>query len=201
MPPFQGKIAPKPGVDRKGGTVTRRRTALGLFFFLFLLTQGSALGLTDVEWNDAVQAAESVDAAVAEPPLTGTDVSVVGGGSSVTGTNFAFSAFSRDGVVEGQMSVTDRLGNHLSADVVCVTAIVSPGGRGGLARLVGELREPQFGVLPTMFFDVFDSNAAGGAGDLWNVSSSPVPPEEFECSPSTPVDPVDNGNIAVRSLN
>jgi hypothetical protein len=197
---FTGKISPVNGQPTGRRIVTRARTVLGLFFFLFVLTQGSASALTDVEWSNSVQAAEAIEPTLSEPPLTGTDVSVIGGGVSATAANFAFSAFRRDGEVSGRMTLSDRLGNNFSADVVCITAVVAPDGRGGLARLVGRLTEPQFATNLTMFFDVFDSNLAGGGGDLLNVSSSPLPPEEFPCFPTMPVDPVANGNIAVRSL-
>lgn len=177
----------------------RAATAVGLFFSLFTLTSGSATAVTDVEWGDAVQAAESVDPTLDAPPLTGTNVSAVGGGNSASNTNFGFSAFRRDGEVRGRMTVTDHLGNNLSANVVCIAAVVSPSGTGGLARLVGEVTDPA-SADRSMVFDVYDSGLPGGEGDMFNSAASPTP-GNFPCNVTPPVDPIAHGNIAVRSLN
>jgi hypothetical protein len=173
-------------------------TALGLFFFLSVLTPGSALSVTDVEWNDSVQAAEAVDSTLSEPPLTGTNVSVVGGGNTASGTNFAFSAFRRDGTVSGRMTMTDHLGNTSSAEVFCITAVVGPGGRGGTAQIIGTLTKTPTPGVTTMVFDVLDSDQPGGELDRWNGGVS----NDASCdTPPAPVDEVANGNIAVRSLD
>jgi hypothetical protein len=174
----------------------RATTAVGLFLLLFTLTSGIAWSLTDVEWTDSVDAAEAVDPTLVEPPLTGTDVSVVGGGNSGN-TNFALSAFRRDGEVRGRISVTDRMGNHFSANVVCIDAVVAPDGSGGAARLVGELIRPT-GNDRTLFVDAFDSDFDGGTGDLFNWSATP---NEVPCAPPVPAQAITHGNIAVRSLD
>jgi hypothetical protein len=180
----------------------RTRTAVLFFCLLFVLT-GTALA-TDGEWADAVDAAEAVDPTLDAPALTGTDVSVVGGGKANAGgsfPNFAFSASERSGVASGQMTVIGGFGNNVTADVVCIAAAVSPDGRGGTARLVGRLSEPQSGN-PTLVFDVTDSGLAGGDGDTWASAIFATPPEEFPCiAPAPGPDPIANGNIAIRSLD
>jgi hypothetical protein len=190
--------------DRGGHIVRRTTTAAGLFFLILGLTAGSASALTDVEWQESVEAAQAVDPTLAEPPLTGTEVSAVGGGKlnpMSTVSTVAFSASRRDGEVRGRMTMANGFGATFSANVVCIGAVVSPSGEGGLARLVGRLTDPQPGGQVTMFFDVFDSDAPGGEGDLFSQGQSTVPAEEFPCEPLPPIDPIASGNFAVRSLD
>jgi hypothetical protein len=182
--------------------VKRMKRAAGLFFLLFAVTSGSAIAVTDVEWTDSVQAAEAIDAALVEPSSTGADVSAVGGGqTSLTLTNVAFSASRRNGEVRGRMTMINAAVATFSADVVCIGALVSPSGEGGLVRLVGRLTEPAPGGHVTMFFDVYDSGGPGGGGDLYSGGQTTTPPEEFPCEPLMPVDPIVHGNFAVRSLD
>jgi hypothetical protein len=180
------------------------RARIALFFCLFVLTTGSALAVTDGEWVDAVDAAQDVDPTLTAPSLTDTDVSAVGGGKlnpMSTVSTVAFSAARRDGDVRGRMTMANGFGATFSADVVCIGAVVAPGGESGLARLVGRLTEPGVGGQVTMFFDVYDSGGPGGDGDLFSQGQSTVPPEEFPCEPLPPIDPIVSGNFAVRSLD
>jgi hypothetical protein len=197
-----GNISPLLATLIGEGIVRRTTRVFGLFFLIFGLTAGSASAVTDVEWQDSVQTAQAVDPAIAPPPLTNTDVSAVGGGqlNPMTASAVAFSASRRDGEVRGRMTMANGSG-AISADVVCIGAVVSPTGKGGLARLVGRLTEPGVGGQVTMFFDVYDSGGPGGEGDLFSQGQSTVPPEEFPCEPLPPIDAIVSGNFAVRSLD
>ena len=174
-----------------------------LFFCLTLLTSGTGVAATDVDWASSVDAAEAVDPTLAAPPLLGTNVSVVGGGKAIVGgsfPNFAFSAFKRNGEVTGHMTLVGGFGNTMSATVVCVAAAVLPDGRGGAARLVGELDELASGIYPTLVFDVSDAGP-GGDGDTWSGFISPLAPLDFPCVSGAGGSPIGNGNVAVRSLD
>jgi hypothetical protein len=177
------------------------RTAV-LFFCLFALTSGSAMAETDGNWTAAVAAMEDVIPSLQAPPLTATDVKVVGGGKANPGPsfpNFAFSAFRRGDETRGQMKLITGFGQTYSADVVCISATFFPGG-GGIARLVGELKEPVFSA-PTLVFDVTDSGLHGGEGDAWSGSFSPLAPLDFPCDPGSGGAPIAEGSIAVEPLD
>jgi hypothetical protein len=178
-----------------------RIARVALFFCLFVLTTGSAIAVTDGEWSDAVDAAQAVDPTLTAPSPTDTDVSVVGGGKPNAGSpsSVAFGASRRNGEVRGRM--VEVTTDTRVADVVCIGAIVAPGGEGGLARLVGRITQPASEAGQTMTFDVSDSSGPGGEGDLLTVSHNPSPPEETECTPMMPITPIAQGNFAVRSLD
>ena len=175
----------------------RPRTAVLFFCLLSLLVTGTALA-TDGEWADAVDAAEAVDPTLSAPSVN-SDVSIVGGGKLLPDGSFpkfAMSAFRRDGVVSGQLTLVQGFGTTYKADVVCIGSTTSPDG-GGAATLVGELSEPVFGN-PTLVFSVTDSGLPGGDSDSWSGTFSSIPPSEFPCVPTVGSSTIANGNIEIR---
>jgi hypothetical protein len=174
------------------------RTAV-LFFSLFALTTGSAALATDEEWGDAVDAAQSVDPAMAPPSAVAGDVRAVGGGDILgagTTGNFALSGSRKDGEASGRLTLVGSQGQVFRADVVCIGA-ASLGDGTKLARLVGRLTEPAFSAQ-SLLFNVSDTGRPGGEGDTFVGSLSPAAPEDIPCEPTPGIDPIAGGNISIR---
>jgi hypothetical protein len=166
---------------------------------------GNALASHDAtEWDTAVAALAQVDPTI-DPPLDDpTHVNAVGGGRvspAEPGSSFpafGFGATIGPAGVRGQMNQTLGFSQVFLADVFCLAAVPLPGG-GGIARLVGELKEPALGIFPTMVFDVTDGGLPGGGGDMWNSQFSPLPPELVPCVATGSVSPID-GSIVIHVL-
>jgi hypothetical protein len=175
--------------------------AFALVFALVMPAMASA-AVDQAEWDAAVAALEQVDPTISPPANDPRTVNAVGGGRlPATGNGFSFPTFGfgatiGQGGVNGQMTMNDGFGQTFSATVVCLAAASVPTG-GAVARLVGELRPGSTTTLPTMLFSLTDSGLAGGEGDAWSVSFSPIPAAMFPCIPEGSAQPIE-GSIVIN---
>ena len=168
--------------------------------FLGAPTAASA-ALAPSEWVSALAAMTSVDPLIEAPSVDPQAVQVVGGGKRLLNSFPAFAVSARQdlGGASGEMTLVLGSGNTVKARVVCVAAVVLPGG-GGFARINGAVREPASGS-PTLTFFVTDSGQPGGAGDTWDTTFFMTPPEDQPCAPSPGADPIAAGNVVISGAN
>jgi hypothetical protein len=177
-----------------------RSLALFVSLIVAALLPGLARASLEQEWNSAVTALVAVDPSIEPPSLVPDTVQVVGGGKPILNASTAFAVSARQNAtaVSGEMTLVAGFGTTYRARVVCVDAVVLPGG-GGYARVNGALDEPAFGLYPTLVFFLTDSGQPGGEGDGWGNQFLAEPPAEAPCVASPGVTPIAAGNIVISA--
>jgi hypothetical protein len=161
---------------------------------------GASASHDPLEWDLAVAALGGVSTAA--PPVNDPAVvTAVGGGRLGPAPKFGFGATLGPAGPRGTMTISEGVGTPVveSAQVFCLAAARLPGG-GAVATILGEVDPPQFGVFPTMVFQVTDSGLPGGAGDEWSGALVLEPPELalFQCVPRPGGVPITEGAIVVH---